>query len=181
MTVVKITVILFLFKTILGYKIRKIFNNIVEGVVFLKTEEFKAVAKTKEKKSPIVKDCILAFIIGGLICVVGQAIFDMYVGVCKMDIETAQTFTSISLVFLSAIFTGFGLYDKLAKIGGAGTLVPITGFANAMVSPALEFKKEGLILGTGVKMFSIAGPVIVYGTCASFIYGLIYYIIKMVA
>lgn len=146
----------------------------------MNTEEFKSVAKTKEKKSPTLKNCVFAFIIGGTICVLGQALYDMYTGVLNLEADIAQAFSSISLIFLSALFTGIGLYDKIAKIAGAGTLVPITGFANAIVSSAIEFKKEGIILGIGVKIFSIAGPVIVYGTFASFIYGLIYYITKLV-
>ncbi len=146
----------------------------------MNTEEFKSVAKTKEKKSPTLKNCVFAFIIGGTICVLGQALYDMYTGVLNLEADIAQVFSSISLIFLSALFTGIGLYDKIAKIAGAGTLVPITGFSNAIVSSAIEFKKEGLILGIGVKIFSIAGPVIVYGTLASFIYGLIYYITKLV-
>lgn len=146
----------------------------------MNTEEFKSVAKTKEKKSPTLKNCVFAFIIGGTICVLGQALYDMYTGVLNLEADIAQVFSSISLIFLSALFTGIGLYDKIAKIAGAGTLVPITGFSNAIVSSAIEFKKEGLILGIGVKIFSIAGPVIVYGTFASFIYGLIYYITKLV-
>ena len=146
----------------------------------MNTEEFKSVAKTKEKKSPTLKNCVFAFIIGGTICVLGQALYDMYTGVLNLEADIAQVFSSISLIFLSALFTGIGLYDKIAKIAGAGTLVPITGFSNAIVSSAIEFKKEGIILGVGVKIFSIAGPVIVYGTFASFIYGLIYYITKLV-
>lgn len=146
----------------------------------MNTEEFKSVAKTKGKKSPTLKNCVFAFIIGGTICVLGQALYDMYTGVLNLEADIAQVFSSISLIFLSALFTGIGLYDKIAKIAGAGTLVPITGFSNAIVSSAIEFKKEGLILGIGVKIFSIAGPVIVYGTFASFIYGLIYYITKLV-
>ena len=146
----------------------------------MNTEEFISVAKTKEKKSPTLKNCVFAFIIGGTICVLGQALYDMYTGVLNLEADIAQVFSSISLIFLSALFTGIGLYDKIAKIAGAGTLVPITGFANAIVSSAIEFKKEGIILGVGVKIFSIAGPVIVYGTFASFIYGLNYYITKLV-
>ena len=117
----------------------------------------------------------MAFAVGGLICVLGQAITD----ISKMngaDKETAGAITSSVLIFLSGLFTGLGLYEKLAKHAGAGTLVPITGFANAMVSPAIEFKNEGLIFGVGAKLFVIAGPVIVYGISSSIICGIIYYI-----
>ncbi len=115
-----------------------------------------------------------AFVIGGLICCIGQAFTDIYKGM-GFDDKTAGAWTSITLVLASVILTGFGLYEKIAKHGGAGTLVPITGFANAVASPALEFKAEGFVLGVGAKIFAIAGPVILYGTAASVIYGLIYY------
>jgi stage V sporulation protein AC len=144
----------------------------------LKAEEYKKLSEKATGNSPILLNCILAFIIGGLICTLGQFIFDMIKLLTDLDKEKTGTLTSIILIFLSALFTGLGLYEKLAKYGGAGTLVPITGFANAMVSPAIEFKTEGFILGTGPKLFTIAGPVIVYGTIASVVYGIIYYIIK---
>lgn len=115
-----------------------------------------------------------AFVIGGIICCIGQGLTDLY-GNAGFDDKTAAAWTSVTLVFLSALLTGLGLYEKIAKHGGAGTLVPITGFANAVVSPALEFKAEGLVLGVGAKIFAIAGPVILYGTAASVLYGLIYY------
>lgn len=115
-----------------------------------------------------------AFVIGGLICCIGQALTDIYKNM-GFDDKTAAAWTSVSLVFASALLTSLGLYEKIAKHGGAGTLVPITGFANAVVSPALEFKAEGFVLGVGAKIFAIAGPVILYGTAASVIYGLIYY------
>lgn len=117
----------------------------------------------------------VAFVTGGLICVLGQIIMNIFKGM-GFDKELSGTWTSVILVVLSALFTGLEIYEKLAKHAGAGTLVPITGFANAVVSPALESKTEGLILGVGAKIFSIAGPVILYGTAASFIYGIIYYI-----
>lgn len=142
----------------------------------MKAEDYQKLVGQNAKKSPIVKDCIFAFIIGGAICCVGQGFYSIYYDILNISFEDARAYTSISLVFLSALFTGIGWYDKLAKVGGAGTLVPITGFANAMVAPALEFKTEGYILGLGPKLFAIAGPVIVYGTAASFIYGVIYYI-----
>ena len=126
-------------------------------------------------KSPVVKDCILAFLVGGMICAIGQGILNAYtaLGLEKTDAGTA---TSMTLVALSALLTGLSLYDNIAKHAGAGTLVPITGFANSVVAPAIEFKTEGFILGTAAKMFTIAGPVIVYGTVASFVYGIVYWI-----
>lgn len=141
-------------------------------------EEYKKRVAENEK-SPVMKDLILAFIIGGLICVLGQAITD-FSKMLGADMETAGSVTSASLIFLSGLFTGLGLYEKLAKHAGAGTLVPITGFANAMVSPAIEFKNEGLIFGVGAKLFVIAGPVIVYGVSASVIGGIIYYLFLLI-
>ena len=130
-------------------------------------------------KSPIRKDCINAFWIGGLICVLGQLAINGFsaLGLEKQDASTAA---SMSLVVLSALLTGFSLYDNIAKYAGAGTLVPITGFANAIASPAIEFKTEGWILGVGAKIFAIAGPVIAYGTVASVVYGVIYWICSLV-
>lgn len=131
--------------------------------------------KLNQQVSPNTKEwktLPIAFVVGGLICMLGQALCDLYqsLGVEKM---MASSLSSISLVFLSCLLTGFSLFGKIAKFAGAGTLVPITGFANAMASPALEFKSEGLILGLGAKMFVIAGPVIVYGISASIVYGVI--------
>lgn len=124
------------------------------------------------KKSPLGKDLLNSFLIGGLICVVGQLILNGYTAL-ELSEQDAAAATSVSLVFLSAVLTGLSLYDDLAKIAGAGTLVPITGFANAVVSPAIEFKAEGFVTGMAAKMFIIAGPVIVYGTVASVLYGVI--------
>ena len=136
----------------------------------LSPKEYQKFVKEREAKSPIVKDVVLAFLIGGAICVVGQLIMNGWasVGLSKEDAGTA---TSCSLVLLSALLTGLNLYNKLARFGGAGTLVPITGFANAVVSPAIDFKSEGFVTGMAAKMFVIAGPVIVFGTLASVICG----------
>lgn len=132
-------------------------------------QEYQAYVKGMQKKSPLLKDMALAFGIGGAICVVGQLIQTGWL--MLLPREDAASATSISLVFLSALFTGLNLYNKLARFGGAGTLVPITGFANAVVSAAIEFKPEGRVCGTGAKMFTIAGPVIVYGTLTAVVYG----------
>ena len=126
-------------------------------------------------KSPVWKDCLNAFWIGGLICTLGQLFINAYTAL-GLDKTEAGTAASMSLVFLSALLTGLSLYDDIAKHAGAGTLVPITGFANAITAPAVEFKTEGFILGVGAKMFTIAGPVIVYGVSASVVYGIIYWI-----
>ena len=135
-------------------------------------KEYQQYVQEKSKKSPILKDVALAFVIGGLICVVGQAIQNGW-SAAGLSEEDAGTATSCTLVLLSALLTGFNLYSRLARFGGAGTLVPITGFANAVVSPAIDFKSEGFITGMAAKMFTVAGPVIVYGVSASVIYGII--------
>ena len=124
------------------------------------------------------RDCLGAFLIGGAICTLGQILMNWY-GTLGIEKQDAGTLASMTLVALSALATGLSLYDDLAKIAGAGTLVPITGFANAIAAPAVEFKTEGMILGTAAKMFTIAGPVIVYGVSASVVYGLVYWISQM--
>ncbi len=141
----------------------------------------KEYSELTKKASPGSKSYITipsAFLVGGLICVIGQLLLALYENL-GMGAVDASTLVSVTLVAVSAILTGCNIYDNIAKFGGAGTLVPITGFANAVVSPALEFKAEGMILGLGAKMFIIAGPVIVYGTVASVIYGIILYIIRL--
>ena len=138
-------------------------------------KEYGKLIKSMEPKSPIGKDCLKAFLIGGLICTIGQLCMNGYTAL-GLEREEAGTATSMTLVAISALLTGLSLYDDIAKHAGAGTLVPITGFANAIAAPAVEFKTEGFILGVGAKMFTIAGPVIVYGVSASVVYGLIYWI-----
>lgn len=135
-------------------------------------QEYQQYVKQRAQKSPLVKDVVLAFIIGGLICVVGQLIQNGW-SAAGLNQEDAGTATSCSLVALSALLTGLNLYNKLGRFGGAGTLVPITGFANAVVSPAIDFKSEGFITGMAAKMFTVAGPVIVFGVTASVIYGVV--------
>ena len=150
-------------------------------MIFLKTtkQEYSKIVKKVSPPSPKVKDFIWAFCVGGFICVIGQLLTElfMYLDLTQKQIKMA---VPISLIFLAALLTGLKLFDKIAKRAGAGTLVPITGFANAVVSPAIEFKSEGFVLGVGAKMFTIAGPVIVYGTVASVIYGVIYWLIQII-
>lgn len=137
-------------------------------------------AKMLEQKSPpshLLMDMVWAFVIGGLICTIGQAVSNFFVSQ-GMDKNNTAAATAITMVFLGALLTGLKLYDKIAKHAGAGTLVPITGFANAIVSPAMEFKSEGYIMGIGTKLFAIAGPVLVYGISASVVYGLILFLLK---
>ena len=140
--------------------------------------EYKKLVDSMAPKSPMGKNCLMAFLVGGLICTLGQLIMNGYLalGLEKQDAGTAM---SMTLVALSALLTGLSLYDNIAKHAGAGTLVPITGFANAVVAPAIEFKTEGFILGVGAKMFTIAGPVIVYGTVASVVYGVVLWVISV--
>ena len=141
----------------------------------MEKQEYIDYVESRAKKSPILKNCAFAFLIGGFICILGQLLRDLftYYGFSQED---SGTLSSIGLVFLSSLLTGLGVFDNIARIAGAGTLVPITGFANSVVSPAIEFKAEGQVLGLGAKIFSIAGPVILYGTAASVIYGFIYWI-----
>ncbi len=141
-------------------------------------EEYGAYVKKVSPNSKLLPNMIKAFLIGGAICCVGQAILGLY-GSAGLSKELAATATSITLVFLGALLTGLGVYDDIAKHSGAGTLVPITGFANSVVAPALEFKTEGFVTGTGAKMFIISGPVIVYGISASIIYGIILWILGL--
>ncbi|MBR4016811.1 MAG: stage V sporulation protein AC [Oscillospiraceae bacterium] len=138
-------------------------------------KEYGKMIQNMAPKSPIGKDCLKAFLIGGLICCLGQVCMNGY-SALGLDEKATGAATCITLITLSALLTGLSLYDNIAKHAGAGTLVPITGFANAIAAPAVEFKTEGFILGTAAKMFTIAGPVIVYGVSASVVYGLIYWI-----
>lgn len=135
-------------------------------------QEYQAYVKGKATPSPMGKNIAMAFVAGGLICVVGQLIEEGF-SALGLDEVQAGTATSVSLIALSALLTGLNVYNKIARFGGAGTLVPITGFANAVVSAGLDFKSEGLITGLGTKLFAVAGPVIVYGTMASMVYGLV--------
>jgi len=141
-------------------------------------KEYQRYVKSMSPDSPLLKDVLNAFWTGGAICVLGQLILNGW-GLLGLNEIDAGTATSITMVFLGALFTGIGLYCQFARLAGAGTVVPITGFANSITSPALEFKSEGFILGVGAKMFTIAGPVIVYGVSASVVYGLIYWICQM--
>jgi len=141
-------------------------------------KEYQRLTDEMAPKSPMGKDCFHAFWIGGLICAIGQVFLNLYKNM-GLDKDMAGTAASMTLVALSALLTGLSLYDNIAKHAGAGTLVPITGFANSIAAPAVEFKTEGMILGTAAKMFTIAGPVIVYGLAASVVYGFIYWISLM--
>ena len=131
-------------------------------------QEYKQMNKQAAPRSPVLKNCVLAFLVGGLICAVGQVVVELATG-AGMAIKEARLLCSLTLIALSAVLTGLNVYDNIAKHAGAGTLVPITGFANSIVSPAIEFKSEGLVLGMAAKMFIIAGPVLVYGISTSIV------------
>ena len=143
----------------------------------LTNKEYSKLVQKYSPKSPIKVDVIRAFVIGGALCSLGQ-IFRNFYSARGLSSELAATATSISLIFIAALLTAFNVFDNIAKFAGAGTLVPITGFSNSVVSPAMEFKTEGFVLGTASRMFIVAGPVIVYGTVSSIIAGVIYYFIK---
>ena len=141
-------------------------------------KEYGKLAEEISPKSPAYKDCLSAFLVGGIICAIGQFFINFYTNL-GLEKDAAGTAASMTLVVISAVLTGLSLYDNIAKFAGAGTLVPITGFANSIAAPAIEFKTEGFILGVGAKMFTIAGPVIVYGVSASVVYGLVYWLLQM--
>lgn len=140
-------------------------------------DKFHKVTDESSPKSKLFKNCICAFIVGGIICDIGQ-FFNNYLLGWGMSPDNVSSWVTIIMIFIGALLTGIGVYDKIANVAGAGTVVPITGFANSIVSPAIEFKKEGYILGVGAKMFTIAGPVLVYGIGSSIIVGVIYYFIS---
>ena len=141
---------------------------------------YKEYVKNKERPSPVLKNCIFAFLIGGGICTLGQSFRHLYTNLTS-DERLGSSLTCITLIFIAILFTGLGVFDKVAKIAGAGTLVPITGFANAVASCAIDSKSEGYVMGVGAKIFTIAGPVILYGIATGAIYGVIYYIAGLIA
>lgn len=142
-------------------------------------EAYSKYVKARAPKSPILKDCLWAFLIGGFICCTAQGLKMIYENFVKLPEEDAATLTSVTLVFLAVFFTAIGLFDKIASHAGAGTLVPITGFANAVSSPAIDSRSEGLVLGIGAKIFTVAGPVLLYGILAGAIYGVIYWVVGL--
>lgn len=140
---------------------------------------YKKYVKNHAPSSPLIKDMFFAFLIGGLICAFAEGLYNFYLYL-KIEESTVKILVPVTLVFLAALLTGIGIFDNIAKVAGAGTLVPITGFSNAVISPALDDKNEGLVMGVGAKMFTIAGPVIVYGIISSVIYGFIYWLIGVI-
>jgi stage V sporulation protein AC len=138
-------------------------------------QTYKRFSDAHAPHSPLLKNCICAFLVGGTICTLAQGLRDIYGHLCGMEKEDTATLTSVSLILVAVTLTGLGVFDKLAKFAGAGTLVPITGFANSVVSPAIDSSAEGLILGVGAKIFTVAGPVLLYGSLAGSIYGVLYW------
>ena len=145
--------------------------------MYVKKEDYKKYVERVSPRSPILKNCILAFLVGGAVCTLGQGLMDVYQKLVGLGEKDAGTLTAVTLVFTAALLTGVGIFDNIARHAGAGTLVPITGFANAVVSPAIDSRAEGYIMGVGGKIFTVAGPVLLYGTVAGFVYGVIYWIV----
>ena len=141
-------------------------------------EEKKQLLKKHSPRSPVVKNCTLAFFFGGLICLLGEALLSLYVSL-GIKTDDALSLVTASLILIAALLTAFGIYDSIARRAGAGTLLPVTGFSNAVVSEAMDSRSEGLILGVGAKIFTVAGPVILFGTLAGVVYGLIYYVVGL--
>lgn len=144
-----------------------------------KSKEYQKLVNEKMPKSNTFSQCVRAFVVGGIICCIGQLIYDFGQAYLYIDKDGLAGFSGIVMVFLGALLTGIGVYDKIGSFAGAGSIVPITGFANSIVSPAMEFKREGLILGTAAKMFTIAGPVLVYGIGSSVVVGLLYLLLGL--
>lgn len=142
-------------------------------------EEYKKYAKAHAPRSPIAKDCVKAFLFGGSVCVLSQGFRRIYMAIWDYEVSDASALASMTLAAIAVLLTAFGVFDKIAKHAGAGTLVPITGFANSVASPAIDSKSEGLVLGVGAKIFTVAGPVLLYGTLAGVLYGIIYYFYLM--
>ena len=145
----------------------------------IEKKTYKKYADAHAPSSPIVKDCIWAFCIGGIICTIGQLLTFLFRDIGGMEQKDAGTLCSVTLIFIAALLSGLGLFEKIAKRAGGGTLVPITGFANSVVSPAIDSKAEGFVLGVGAKIFTVAGPVLLYGTLAGAVWGVIYYIMSL--
>lgn len=142
----------------------------------IEKKTYKKYAAAHAPTSPVIKDCIMAFLIGGVICAAGQGLLLLYRDVFGIVQKDAGTLVSVTLIFMAALLSGLGLFEKIAKRAGGGTLVPITGFANSVVSPAIDSKAEGLVLGVGAKIFTVAGPVLLYGTLAGAVWGVIYWV-----
>ncbi len=144
----------------------------------MQKDSYTRLVHQREARSPAIKNCLFAFLSGGGICLGGQLLTYLYIGFGISE-KTSYTLTTVTLIFLAALLTGLGVFDKIARVAGAGTLVPVTGFANAVVSPAIDNKSEGLVLGVGAKIFTVAGPVLLFGTLSGTVFGIIYYIVTL--
>lgn len=151
-------------------------QNLRQPTITVTPDEYEGLTKQFTPKPTIVKNSVRAFVIGGLICALGQIMINLLI-MGGVALTEAQTVTTAVLIFLGALLTGLGVYDEIGKFGGAGAFIPVTGFANSIVSPALEFKREGYVMGVGARLFMIAGPVLVYGIATSIVVGLIYYLL----
>lgn len=145
----------------------------------ISNKKYDEMVKKASPSSPVFKNCLWAFGVGGAICCLGEVLFKLY-GMFGMNTVETRTMVSVTLIVIAAILTGIGIFDKIAKHAGAGTVVPITGFANSVVAPALEHKSEGFVMGTGANIFKVSGPVIAYGILSSTVFGLVYYIVQKV-
>ena len=143
----------------------------------IQKDQYKRFADAHAPRSPIVKNCILAFLFGGGICAFSELLFSLYSYWDYLDVKSARALASVTLVFIAVLLTGIGVFDRIAKHAGAGTLVPITGFANAVASPAIDSRAEGYILGVGAKIFTVAGPVILFGIASGVVYGVVYFMV----
>ncbi len=143
----------------------------------LTNQEYNEMVQEASPKSPVMKNCAFAFLIGGSICMFGEVLRQLYMNL-GVSSDNAKALVSLTLIAITAVLTGIGVFDKIAKVAGAGTIVPITGFANSVVAPAMEFQTEGRILGTGMNMFRLAGPVIVYGCSSAVVYGILYWLFE---
>lgn len=152
-------------------------QSIRKPTIAVTPEQYKTLTQQFTPKPTIVKNVVRAFAVGGIICTIGQVIINLYVilGLARVEASTAATAT---MIFIGALLTGLGIYDEIGKFGGAGSIVPVTGFANSIVSPAMEFKREGYVMGVGAKLFTVAGPVLVYGIAASIVVGIVYFLIN---
>ena len=149
-------------------------SNLRKPTISVTQENYKALTQQFTPKPTLVKNVVRAFVVGGIICAIGQVIINLFIasGLSRVEASTAGTAT---MIFIGALLTGLGIYDVIGKFGGAGSIVPVTGFANSIVAPAMEFKREGYVLGVGAKLFTIAGPVLVYGIATSIVVGFVYY------
>ncbi|MDR3542590.1 MAG: stage V sporulation protein AC [Desulfosporosinus sp.] len=149
-------------------------QNVSKPSITVTPEQYKSLAQEFTPKPTVVKNVVRAFVVGGIICAIGQIFINLFVtlGLARLEASTAATAT---MIFLGALLTGLGIYDEIGKFGGAGSIVPVTGFANSIVAPAMEFKREGYVLGVGAKLFTVAGPVLVYGIATSIVVGVVYF------